>query len=102
MARSLQITAAVVAVAVLPAIAMGYQLHTHPNNVCRFQGNGTCFDLSDVFDWPAVITAPSKLYPGYTYTYHFDPCSPLPKESDACAGHAAKRTSCTHYAPRAA
>ena len=59
--------AVAVAVAALVSSAAGYQLHADPSNPCLFQGNGTCFDLSKAYPWPAVVTAGK-------YKFTFNPC----------------------------
>ena len=53
------------------ATAHAYQVHPSASHPCVFQANGTCFDLRNVYPWPA------KLRSG-KYTYSFNPCEPLP------------------------
>lgn len=77
MMGSSALVACAIAVAVaahLPAAA-GYQVHSAPGQPCIFQGNGTCFDLNNVYPWPAKIHAGK-------YEYHFNPCAPL--KNTAC------------------
>eukprot|EP01060_Flectonema_neradi_P004508 TRINITY_DN12914_c0_g1_i3.p2 TRINITY_DN12914_c0_g1~~TRINITY_DN12914_c0_g1_i3.p2 ORF type:complete len:164 (+),score=25.07 TRINITY_DN12914_c0_g1_i3:81-572(+) len=52
---------------------LGMQLKVDATNPCIATGNGTKFDISDLFDYPIKATK------GYEYT--FNPCVPIP-----CAG----------------
>ena len=55
---------------VLASSASAYQIHSSPSNPCLFQANGTCFDLSKSYPWPARVQAGK-------YEFVFDPCKPL-------------------------
>lgn len=55
--------------------------------MCRFQGNGTCFDLSTVMDWPVHVSHPSLTgQQPAVYEYWFDPCKPLHSQCTEAQG----------------